>query len=262
MARLDWSTAGSRFFEAGVDRGVLYIDELAGVPWVGLISVDETVSGGDARPYYIDGVKYLNLAGAEEFEASIKAYTYPVEFGRCDGTARVRNGLFFGQQPRKSFGFSYRTMVGNDTDGSEHGYKIHLVYNALAAPSSRSISTHSESPEASEFSWELTTKSRGVAGRTPTAHVIIDSRYTNAVTLGVIEDIVYGSDTTVPRLPTPEELITIFDVPVAWEVTDLEDGTFRVQGPDQYVADIGLNLVEINHPSVTVINADTFSITY
>lgn len=262
MARLAWSTAGSRFYEAGVDQGVLYVGAAAGVPWIGLISVDENPSGGEAKPYYIDGIKYLNLSNTEEFEATIKAYTYPVEFSQCDGTARIRNGLFFGQQQRKPFGFSYRTMVGNDTDGSGHGYKIHLVYNALAAPSSRSASSYADSIDPSEFSWALTTKSRPVSGRSPTAHVIVDTRYTHPVTLAAVEDILYGSADAVARLLTPQELLAIFDIPVVWEVIDNGDGTYRVAGPDENVRDIGLNMVLIDHPSVTVVDADSFTITY
>lgn len=262
MARIAWNTAGSRFYEAGVDRGVLYVGTSVGVPWIGLISVEESPTGGEAKPYYIDGMKYLNLSNAAEFEATISAYTYPVEFSQCDGTARIRSGLFFGQQQRKSFGFSYRTAVGNDTEGSQHGYKIHLVYNALATPSSSSASSYSDSVEATEFSWSLTTKSRVIPGRNPTAHVIVDSRYTHPVTLEFIEDILYGSETEVSRLPTPQELVDIFDIPVVWEVIDNEDGTFRVAGPDENVRSIGLDRYIIDHPSVTYVDEDSSIITY
>lgn len=262
MARIAWDAAGTRFFEAGVDRGVLYVGAAAGVPWVGLIAVDENPSGAEPRPYYIDGIKYLNLPTLDEFEATIRAYTYPPEFGQCDGSARIRNGLNFGQQPRKSFGFTYRTMVGNEVQGTQHGYKLHMVYNALAVPSSRTASSISGSAEATEFSWAISTRSRPVAGSAPTAHVTVDSRYTHPVTLQAIEDILYGSESTVARLPTPEELVTIFDVPVEWEVLDNEDGTFEVSGPDEFVQDIGGQMVLINHPSVTVVDEDTFTITY
>lgn len=262
MSRLVWDAAGARVFEAGVDRGVLYIGTSAGVPWIGLIGVDENPTGAEARPRYIDGAKYLNLPTLDEFEATIRAYTYPVEFEKCDGTARIRNGLFFGQQQRRSFGFSYRTTVGNDVQGIEHGYKIHLVYDALAIPSQRNANTIASSAEAFEFSWSVTTKSRVVSGFAPTAHVIVDSRYTHPVTLAAIEDILYGTDSTVARLPTPSELITIFDVPVEWQVIDNEDGTFTVAGPVEYVQDISPDMVLISHPSVNIVDVDTFTIDY
>lgn len=262
MTRIAWNTPGTRIYEAGVDRGVLYLTSTPGIPWIGLISVEEASSGGEPKPLYIDGVKYLNRSSAEEFEATITAFTYPVEFSQCDGTGRVRDGLFFGQQKRRPFGFSYRTMVGNDLEGSGHGYKIHLVYNALAAPSSRSMSSYSDSVEASEFSWEISTKPRFIAGRAPTAHVVVDTRYTHPRTLSVIEDILYGTADNVARLPTPEELISIFDTPVEWKVTDNGDGTFLIEGPDENVRDIGLGMVMIDHPSITVVDEDTFTITY
>lgn len=260
MARIAWSTAGSRFYEAGVDRGVLYVDTLAGVPWIGLIGVDEAPSGGEAVPRYIDGEKYLNLAAVEEFNATIRAYTYPVEFAQCDGSARVRNGLFFGQQRRNPFGFSYRTKVGNDVDGPEHGYKIHLVYNALATPSSRAASTFADSVDPSDFSWTISTKSRRISGYSSTAYVVVDSRYTHPTTLMSIEDILYGTESTISRLPTPEEIIDIFDIPVMWEVIDNEDGSYRIADPGSAIVDLGLGMFSIDHENVVAIDEDTYTI--
>lgn len=261
MSRLTWNTPGTRFFEAGVDQGVLYIDADPGVPWIGLTSVEETPTGAEAQAYYIDGMKYLNVSTAEEFEATIGAFTYPLEFSQCDGTAQIRMGLFFGQQPRKPFGFTYRTKVGNDIQGVDHAYKIHLVYNALATPAQRSLSSFSDSVEASDFSWELTTKARLVPGFAPTAHVIVDSRYTNAFAMSAIEDILYGSDLNVPRLPTPEELIAIFDTPIEFVVTDSGGGKFFVGGPDDDVVDIGLGKFIIDHENVVSAGVDTYTIT-
>lgn len=261
MSRIAWDAAGSRFYEAGVDHGVLYIGSLAGIPWVGLIGVDENPTGGEAKPYYIDGEKYLNLSTNEEFEATIKAYTYPVEFSQCDGTARIRSGLFFGQQQRKSFGFSYRTKVGNDLAGSELGYKIHLVYNALASPSSRSASTIGDSTEAFEFSWNLSTISRTVSGHKSTAHVIVDSRHTHPLTMAAIEDVLYGTSENVARLPTPQELIDIFDIPVEFTVVDNGDGMFDIEGLDENVMSIGMGQFVIDHPGVVEIAENTFTIT-
>lgn len=262
MARLAWNSVGYRIYEAGVDRGVLYIGNLAGLPWSGLISVDETPVSSDIKAYYIDGIKYLQIAQAGEFEASIKAYTYPEEFSQCDGTARIRSGLFFGQQERKPFGFSYRTMVGNDVSGSNAGYKIHLVYNAIATPSPRSATTYNDSVEVSEFTWNIYTKSRPVPGYSPTAHVVIDSRSTHPITLATIEAILYGSESNVPRLLTPEELIAIFDVPIEFSITDNEDDTFTISGPNEIVTDIGLDRFTISHDSVVIIDADSFALNY
>lgn len=262
MARILWSTVGTRFYEAGVDRGVLYIDSLAGVPWIGLIAVDENPVVGERREYYIDGEKYLNLSSKDDFEATIRAYTYPVEFSQCDGTAQVRTGLFFTQQRRKSFGFSYRTLVGNDTEGTDHGYKLHIVYNALATPSTRSAASFSDSIEPSDFTWNLTTKPFTVSGHASTAHVIVDSRYTNEFAMSVIEDILYGSDTEISRLPTPQELIEIFDTPLAYSVTDNGDGTFLVAGPNENVSFLSEGLYTIDHPTVTIVDEDSFTLTY
>lgn len=262
MARLNWNAGGTRYFEAGVDRGVLFIGNLAGLPWDGLISVDENPAGAENQAFYIDGEKYLNLAKKDEFEATIKAFTYPVQFAACDGTARVRSGLFFGQQERKPFGFSYRTLIGNDTSSLGNAYKIHLVYNALVTPTTRSSTTFGDSVEPSDFTWNLTTKSAKVYGHNSTAHAIIDTRYTHAVTLATIEDILYGTDENVARLPTPQELIEIFDIPVVFGVVNNGDGTFRVEGPDENVLDVGEGAFMLDHPSIIEVDPSTFTLTY
>lgn len=210
MARLIWSASGERYYETGVDRGVLYVDAQPGVAWTGLTSVSEAPAGGEARPYYIDGIKYLNLSLIEEFAATINAFSSPPEFGPCDGSVAIQNGLFAAHQPRKPFGFSYRTKIGNDIDGVDHGYKIHLVYNALAAPSGRSNTSIGETTEPNEFSWSVTTVPPVVTGFRPTAHLVVDSRYTPTGLLVAIEDILYGSDAAAPRLPTVLELKTMF----------------------------------------------------
>lgn len=209
MSRLEWGSAGTRYYETGVDRGVLYVDNI-GVAWSGLISISESPSGGEARPYYIDGYKYLNLATAEEFEATIEAYSAPAEFGVCDGVTSLQNGLFATQQPRKPFGLSYRTRIGNDSDGSDHGYKIHLVYNALAAPAERTNTTEGDTAEPAIFSWEISTRPPMTSGIKPTAHFIIDSRFTVEAKLAEIEDILYGTEVLTADLPTPSELMLIF----------------------------------------------------
>jgi len=213
MSRLTWSTVGERVYETGVDRGVLYVANQAGVAWTGLTSVEEAPTGGDAKPYYLDGIKFLNIAAAEEFEATINAFSSPPEFGLCDGISSVQNGLFATQQPRKAFGLSYRTLIGNDVSGAGYAYKIHLVYNALSAPSSRSNNTMGSSTEPSAFSWQISTLPPAITGYKPTAHFVIDSRSTSVPILTRIENVLYGTETVAPRLPTPNELITLYIPP-------------------------------------------------
>lgn len=210
MSKLTWSATGKRYYEAGVDRGVLYVGDLPGVSWTGLTSVSESPTGGEAKPYYLDGIKYLNVSSSEEFEATIEAFSSPPEFGPCDGVVSIQNGLFVTQQLRKSFGLSYRTRVGNDTDGLDHGYKIHLLYNALAAPSERNYNTLSDSVNLSTFSWKITTLPPSLTGYKPTAHLVIDSRKTPAGLMASVEDILYGSALGEARLPTTQELADMF----------------------------------------------------
>lgn len=261
MARLGWGIPGSRVYETGVDRGVLYVGEQAGVPWVGLSSVDESPTGGSAKAYYIDGVKYLNVASAEEFEATINAFTYPPEFDQCDGTAQVRTGLFLTHQRKKQFGFSYRTTVGNETKGDGHGYKIHIVYNALAAPSAKSYNTANNATEPSTFSWLITTKPPAMVGYKRTAHVVIDSRTTNVTTLQAIEDALYGSVTTDPSLPSLSELIEIFDANADLIIVDNGDGTYTATGPDSVIQVLNDELWQITSPDAINVDDTTFTLT-
>ncbi len=208
MTRVDWGTPGTRYYETGVDRGVLYAD--SAVAWSGLISVAETPSGGAPKPFYIDGIKYLNLAMAEEFEATISAYSSPPEFGPCDGMKSIQNGLFVTQQRRLPFGLTYRTKVGNDTEGADHAYKIHLVYNALSGPSQRTSSTQSDSPNPTTFQWDITTLAPAISGYRPTAHLVVDTRYADPDVLLELEDLLYGNESFGPSLPTPDEMIALF----------------------------------------------------
>lgn len=210
MTRIEWGKPSYRFYEAGVDRGVLYVGG-NGVPWNGLISVAEESSGGEAQPYYIDGVKYSNRASAEEFEATITAYTYPDEFGVCDGSEQIGRGLFATNQPRKPFGLAYRTRVGNDIRGSDFGYKLHLIYDALAAPSAKANNTLGEDLTPLNFSWKVTTRPPALLGRRATSHFIIDSRMVTENLMRFIEEILYGNETDKPRLPTVPELVYMFE---------------------------------------------------
>lgn len=210
MSKLVWDVAGTRFYESGVDRGVLYAPLFDGVAWNGLISVSESPTGGEAKPYYIDGIKFINLSAAEEFEAILTAFSKPREFNDCDGVSRVHTGLFVTQQKRQSFGLSYRTRLGNDILGIDYGYKIHLVYNVLAAPSGINNNTLSDEVEPINYSWHLTTLAPEITGFKPTAHFVIDSKLSSAANLTEIENILYGSAVAAPRLPTVDELIAIF----------------------------------------------------
>lgn len=209
MTRLVWGTVGERYFEAGADRGVLFIDNV-GFPWNGLKSVNEAPSGGEPKPFYIDGVKYLNVAAGEEYEATIEAFSAPPQFDACDGSQMIHAGLSLTQQPRKSFGLSYRTKIGNDVEGIDLGYKIHLVYNALAKPSTRSNNSIGSNTDPTTLSWDITTTPPTITGYRPTAHVVIDSRSTPSPTLAEVEDLIYGSSMTNAELPTIQELITLF----------------------------------------------------
>lgn len=210
METIKWHEVGDRTFETGVDRGVLFVEGSDGVPWNGLISVSESPSGGEVTPYYIDGIKYLNYVALEEFAATIEAYTYPEEFGECDGTQHVSNGLFATQQRKKSFGLAYRTLIGNDVAGVSHAYKIHLVYNATAEPSEKSTVSLSDSPEASTFTWNIVTSPPTFVGSKGTAHFVVDSRKTPDNLLQNLEDILYGSYKGPARLPSASELLFLF----------------------------------------------------
>ena len=215
MTALTWDQIGERLYETGVDHGVLYIPEdgvyANGFPWNGLTTVTESPTGAEASPMWADNIKYLNLISREEFGATIEAYTYPDEFGQCDGTASPEPGLAIGQQTRKIFGLAYRTRVGNDVDGSDHGYKLHLIYGALAAPSERAYATINDTPEAISFSWEITTTPVDVPGYKPSAVLTIDSTKVDAEALADLELILYGDEGVDPRLPLPAEILDLFE---------------------------------------------------
>lgn len=214
MAKIVWDESGKRLYETGVKNGVLYIQDEAGaynkgVAWNGLTAVTESPSGAEATPLYADDIKYLELFSAEEFGATIEAYTYPEEFEACDGSASLGTGVTIGQQDRKTFGLCYRTVLGNDVKSNEYGYKLHLIYGAKAAPSEKGYQTINDSPEAITFSWEVTTTPVNVAGFKPTASVTIDSTKIDAAKLKTIEDMLYGTESVEAKLPLPDELKTL-----------------------------------------------------
>ena len=214
MAKLVWDATGERKYETGVRNGVLYVmgeggTYPKGVAWNGLTAVTESPSGAEATALYADDTKYLNLISAEEFGATIEAYTYPDEFAECDGSATLAAGVTIGQQPRKTFGMSYRTVYGNDVNNESYGYKLHLIYGAVAAPSEKAYATINDSPEAITFSWEVKTTPVNVTGHKPTASLTIDSTKVDKAKLTKIEEILYGKDEAEARLPLPDEIIQI-----------------------------------------------------
>lgn len=258
MTKIIWDTVGEKYYETGVDRGVLYTDE-TGVPWNGLISVSENPTGTDLVSYYVDGLKVLDVISAEQFNATIEAYTYPQEFEVFDGYAELGQGLYVSSQDRGTFGLSYRTKLGNDVDGIDHGYKIHIVYNAKATPTSRDNSSLSDSPDAMTFSWDLSTKPVYVPGSKHSAHIIIDSTKTDPIILEEIENVLYGQFDQNPRLPSPEQLVNYFQGEFVFRVVDLGNGTFSVIGTDEAVKYLSYDTFQLDWPSVTLIDADTYT---
>ena len=213
MPKLTWDASGERLYETGVKQGVLYVMGSNGygdgVAWNGLTAITESPSGAESTPLYADDIKYLDLRSTEEFGATIEAYTYPDEFAACDGSASLADGVSIGQQARKMFGLCYRTTVGNDTDGTDHGYKLHLIYGATASPSEKAYETINDSPEAITFSWEITTTPVSVTGFKPTASITIDSTKADPTCLAALEEKLYGGASTEPTLPLPDEVKTI-----------------------------------------------------
>lgn len=220
MSKIEWDKTGEKLYETGVKNGVLYLpDEFGaytkGVAWNGLTSVKESPSGAEATPLYADDIKYLELTSAEEFGGTLECYTYPDEFAECDGSAEVAPGVIIGQQNRKTFGLCYRTTLGNDIKGNEYGYKLHLIYGAKASPSEKAYSTINDSPEAITFSYEISTTPVNVTGHKPTASLIVDSTKVSAEKMAALEDLLYGKDgvesspNNNPRLPLPDEVITL-----------------------------------------------------
>ena len=220
MSKIVWDKTGEHFYETGVKNGVIYPQSTGGtypkgVAWNGLTAVTESPSGAEATALYADDIKYLNLLSVEEFGATVEAYTYPDEFAECDGSAEIATGVSIGQQKRKAFGMCYKTTLGNDVDGNEHGYKLHIIYGAMAAPTEKGYATINDSPEAITFSWELTTTPVSVKGAKPTASLVIDSTKADPAKLKALEEILYGKDGTGdggsvgavdPRLPLPDEI--------------------------------------------------------
>lgn len=246
MSKIVWDKTGERFYETGVDHAVLYPISAAGlynkgVPWNGITAITESPSGAEPNNLYADNIKYLVLVGAEDFGLTIEAYTYPDEWEQCDGSAEIAPGVLAGQQNRKIFGLSYRTKLGNDVDGQDHGYKLHLVYGGLASPSERGYQTVNDSPEPINPSWEVTTTPVDVPGFKPTARLIITSTKADPAKLAALETILYGSEEAEPRLPLPEEVIELLKADAVTVITAAESGDTTLFG--KKVSDLQSNIV-------------------
>lgn len=263
MTKLIWGSAGKRFYEAGTDRGVLYLDG-TGVAWDGLVSVDESPSGGESEKYYYDGVPYITASSPEEFKASLEAYTYPNEFARCDGSEEIAQGLYISQQERKEFGLSYRTLIGNDLDELEHGYKLHLVYHAMSGPAQRAYSTIGDSTDPTTFKWTIST--RPIKFEDPAfgirygAHLVLDSREVYPWAMAAIEEVLYGTETEAPRLPTPRELLDLFIDNALLKIIDNGDGTWTAEGPDSIIEMLTTDQFQIDWPSAVILDEDSYQI--
>lgn len=231
MTKLLWDAPGARVFETGVDRGVLYVNEFSvppgggagsfgwsGYPWNGLTNVSIEPEGGEPEKFYMDGYSFLNRPTSSEFAANLEAFTYPDKFQSVIGLATKGNGLYVDNQDQSEFGLSYRTLIGNDTEDASHGYRIHLVYNAMTSPMSTDHATISDVADPSSFNWDISTRPELFPGYRPTAHLVVDSRQVDSVTLASLEDILYGTDTTRPRLPYPTEVLDLFAGALSIEV--------------------------------------------
>lgn len=259
MTRLVWDDSGSRVYETGVDRGVLAVNGGPGVSWSGLSLIVENFTGGDTEAFYLDGEKYLQVPSYEEFEATLSAYTYPEEFEECEGTYRIRYGLFLSQQRKKPFDLSYRTLIGNDIDGPDYAYKIHVVYNAIVKPSRRNYASINPDVNPDLFSWDLSTLPIRAENNKKSAHVVIDSRLTNEDTLSALETVLYGDESTSSSIPTIEEIIQIYEENATLRVIE-EDGVATIIGPDDVVVELDSDTYSISWPSVVNRNSDVYEI--
>lgn len=263
MTKLQWGTLGERFYEAGTDRGVLYVDGV-GYAWNGLVSVDQNPSGGDPESYYLDGLPYVTASAPEEFKGSIEAYTFPQAFMACDGSEEIAQGLYISQQARKPFGFSYRTLVGNDVDDIDHGYKIHIIYEAMAAPATQKHSTLGDKTDPITFTWGIITRplkfEDPAFGVKYGAHLTLDSREVYPWAMAAVEDVLYGNDENEPRLPSPQELLNLFIDNALLKITDNGDGTWTAEGPDSIISMVNADTFQIDWPSAVYIDANTYKV--
>ena len=257
MAKVAWDTSAERFYEVGLDRGVLYTTDSPGVPWNGLISVDENPDGGDVRSLYQDGLIYRQVPVFEEYRATISAYQRPAQFGPCEGRYAGLSGMVIPQQRRKPFGMSYRTFVGNSL-GNQQNYQIHILYNMLAKPSQRIYRSLDGSGNAMILAWDVSGTPATVPGYRKTPHLVVDSSLVTPELLAALEDILYGTDVDDPRLPTPSE---IFELGFGFIVIDNEDGTYTVTAPDSVLTILDPDSFQVDSDQAVVIDANSFTLT-
>jgi hypothetical protein len=261
MSKLIWDKVGDRRYEAGVDQGVLFLSGMNGIPWNGLVEVSDTPDGGEITSYWLDGVKYLDSIGGEDYRATISAFTYPDEFEPYQGLQQVQQGLFATAQPHKdTFSFSYRTKIGNDSQGDNLGYRIHIIMNAKVAPIDRDHKTLTASTEIDTFKWDLVATPIYIPGMKPTAHLIIDTRYTDDFTLQSIEAVLYGSQDTASHLPSIENLLNIIVQDGSITITDNGDGTWTAIGPNEFITMLDDKTFQITNANVTYLDDETYTI--
>jgi hypothetical protein len=256
MPILSWNNAGTRRFETGLDRGVLYLDTSLGVAWNGLLSVSEEKVGQEVIGLYYDGLKHYDYVTPKEYAATLTAYTYPDQFLEYEGVATIDNNIRIDNQRHKRFGLSYRTQIGNDIN-EDLGYKIHILYDLTAVPSDVTYGSRTDSPEIIEFEWQITSRPKNVTGYRPTSHLTIDSTKTPPDVVAAIENILYGTLSSNPQLPSISSLRTLMTM---LSIIDNGDGTWTAIGSDSVVYMIDANTFEINSPSVSMINATTFQV--
>lgn len=259
MTAIVWDAIGERIYESGIDRGVLYVSNDFGVAWNGLISLNEQNSSDD-EPLYFDGVKYDSHRALSEFSATLAAYTYPDEFLEFEGVLYSGNGLYLTNQPTQSFGLSYRTKIGNDVDGLEAGYHIHILYNLSASPSDKEYKTISDEATAMEFEWEISAIPVEIPGFRPTAHIILDSRKMSPLLLADLESTLYGTESEDPRLPPISTLVSFIDNWVIIRITDNGDGTWTAEGSDELISMLDSTMFQILQANTDTIDADTYYI--
>lgn len=260
MTALTWDQTGERIYEAGIDRGVLYMPEGNGIAWNGLLAVNETVTGNTGTSVYFDGIKYANVQALGEFTAALRAYTYPDEFEQFEGTLEVGNGLFVANQHQDRFGLTYRTKIGDDEDGIDLGYKIHILYNVTAVPSAKNYQTLSDTMTPIEFEWNLTAIPGDVPSFQATAHLIIDSRKMGPLILETIEDTLYGNEVNDARLPPLSTLVGFIGSWVIIKITDNLNGTWTAEGPDNLITMLDATTFQITQANAIYLDADTYVI--
>lgn len=260
MATIKWDEVGKRYYETGLDRGVLYLNDGGVVPWNGLASVEDG-SDKEVSSYYLDGVKYLSKISPGDFSGKLKAFTYPVEFDRVNGIETVAPGLSYYDQPPQDFSLSFRTRVGNDLDGVDFGYKIHILYNLIADPDPNTFDTIADAVKPVEFSWALTGTPPPLKGHRPTMHISIDSTMFDEDALQAVEDILYGTDTSNPRLPSIEEITDFVQKLGALIITDNGDGTWTATDlANTYITMINPTTFQIDNADATYLDATTYTI--